>query len=100
MALVMRKSDKKVVSVSRKKLRVYEGQYIKQNVDGILRGGFIEIKHDEKLKAVTSVKLLRSHALNQSLTNPCSSVTTPIQQAAIDAGEFDQGVFTCLNTYD
>ena len=100
MALVMRKSDKKVVSVPRNKLRVYEGQYIKQNVDDILHGGFVEIKHDEKLKAVISVKSLRSHDLNQSIINPITSVTPPIQQAAIDAGEIDEGgVFTYLNTY-
>ena len=100
MALVMRKSDMKVVSVSRKKLRVYEGIYLKTNVDDILHQGMIEIKHDEQPKAVTSVKSLRSHVLNQSLINPIASVTPPVQQAAIDAGQIDQGrVFTYLNTY-
>ena len=35
MALVMRKSDKKVISVSRKKVTVYEGAYVAGNENDV-----------------------------------------------------------------
>ena len=44
----------KVVSVSRKKLRVYEGNYIKTNVDDILH------KCDQPFQPLSSVIVLRN----------------------------------------
>ena len=92
MALVLRKRDMKVVSVSRKKLHVYEASYIQGNVYDILQNEMQEIeKVPNKLQAVKSVKILRNHNVNANILEPKSLPTSQIQQSAMDAGEIDQG---------
>ena len=92
MALVLRKRDMKVVSVSRKKLHVYEASYIQGNVNDILQNEMQEIeKVPNKLQAVKSVKILRNHNVNANILEPKSLPTSQIQQSAMDAGEIDQG---------
>ena len=92
MALVLRKRDMKVVSVSRKKLHVYEASYIQGTVDEILHNDMQEIeKVPNKLQAVNSVKTLRTN-LNANLMEPGEKATSRIQQSALDAnGEINQG---------
>ena len=82
----------KVVSVSRKKLHVYEASYIQGNVNDILQNEMQEIeKVPNKLQAVKSVKILRNHNVNANILEPKSLPTSQIQQSAMDAGEIDQG---------
>jgi hypothetical protein len=110
MVLVMRKSDMKVISVSRKKVHVYEGSYIQQSAADIVNGGLQEIvgdgpfqkldasnenflaknlakklakNNDGKLEAVTSIKSLRGHVLNDQLVNPQVKPTANIQKSAM-----------------
>ena len=91
MALVMRKSDMKVISVSRKKLAVYEGAYIKGEAKAVLKDVLQEIGEDEPLQTVQSIKSLRGHNLNGQMTNPTNKPTSVIQQSAIKTGETNQG---------
>ena len=91
MALVLRKSDGKVLSVSRKKLRVYEGAYLARSPSAVVETGLQEIAADFPLKSVQSIHSLRAHKLNTSIIDPVQTPTSKIQQSAIDFGEIDQG---------
>jgi hypothetical protein len=70
MVLVLRKSDGKVVSVSRKKVKVYEGGYIQGTAAKVLDTGLAEIGADIKLHDVQSIKSLRPHKTNENTISP------------------------------
>ena len=91
MALVLRKSDMKVISVSRKKLAVYEGAYIKEDAKDVLKDALQEIGEDMTLHTVQSVKSLKGHNLNKQMVDPQDEPTSVIQQSAIDTGVTNQG---------
>lgn len=91
MVLVLRKSDMKVINVSRKKCKVYEGHYVKKTPDEIMDNGITEITNSDNLECVKSAKSLRAHNLNRALVEPVHSTTSEIQQAAIDTDITDPG---------
>ena len=76
MALVMRKTDGKVVSVSRKKVHVYESAYINGDPYAVLQSELQEVGDDLTLQAVKSVKSLRAHSMNEQLMSPTEQYTS------------------------